>query len=305
MHNVGWTEIDRAIGEVAGRQHGVLSRRQLADLGLGRGAIQHRLDRGRLLPLLRGVYAVGHLALTRESRWMAAALAGGARAALSHGSAAALWGLRPAGSRRADVTVPTWRRSRPQIRFHAAPLPADEVTLENGIPVTAVPRTILDLAAILDRRAVERCVNEAEIRRLWDSLSLVDLLDRHGGRPGAPAIRAILRHRGEGAAFTRSELELRFLQFVAAAGLPAPAVNQPLWVRDQLFEVDCLWRTERVVVELDGRAYHLTALAFEEDRRRHRILEAAGWRTVQVTWRQLHRETAELETDLRRLLSPA
>jgi G:T-mismatch repair DNA endonuclease (very short patch repair protein) len=177
------------------------------------------------------------------------------------------------------------------------------VTRENGIPVTTVPRTILDLAATLPERAVERCVNEAEIRRLWDPLSLPDLIARYPGRAGTPAVRAILGRRSDGAVFTRRELEFRFLRFVADAGLPPPAVNQPLWVRNILFEVDCLWRRERVIVELDSRTYHHTDLAFERDRRRHRMLEAAGWRTAQVTWRQLHDEPAELEADLRRLLS--
>jgi hypothetical protein len=292
---------EQAIARLASRQHGVVSRSQLLALGLGAGAIRHRIGE-KLHVVQRAVYAVGHPTLTRNGQMMAAVLTGGGGAALSHASAAELWGLRPVRAA-LHVTTRTRRVHRGGLHFHHSHLPEDEMTACDAIPVTTVPRTILDLAATLPERAVERCINEAEIRRLWDRLSLTDLLDRYPGRPGTPTLRAILARRGDGALFTRRELEFRFLRFLADAGLPPPTVNQPLWVRDNLFEVDCLWRRERVVVELDSRTYHHTDRAFERDRRRHRMLEAAGWRTAQVTWRQLHEEPAELEADLRRLLS--
>ena len=141
-------------------------------------------------------------------------------------------------------------------------------------------------------------MNEAETQRLLDDLSLHDLLARYPRRPGTPAIRALLAARAEGATVTRSELEVKFLEFVDDLGLPSPQTNQ--WIEG--FEIDCLWREQRLAVELDGRAFHDTLQAFESDRERDRLLQAAGWRPIRVTWRQLERSRAGLERDLRRML---
>src|SRR6185503_17133411 len=173
--------------------------------------------RGRLHAVHSRVYAVGHTCLTDQGQWMAAVLAGGPGAALSHRSAAALWGIRPWGSTRADVTAPARRESRLSVRFYCSYLPKDEVTTQNGIPVTTVPRTLFDLAGAVSRSQFERAVNEAEIRRLWDALSLADLLERHPRRPGAAAIRGVI---GAGPRITRSDLEVAFIAFRKAANLP-------------------------------------------------------------------------------------
>jgi very-short-patch-repair endonuclease len=266
---------------------------------LGEGAIDVRLAAGRLHRLHRGVYAVGHQVLADEGRWMAAVLAGGAGAALSHKAAAALWSIRPTQSPGIEVTIPRKVGSRPGLRFHHSYLPADEVTVHAGIPVTTVPRTLFDLAAVVPAGQLRRAVNEAELRRLWDPLSLADLLARHPRRPGAAAIRAALR---VGARITRSELEDRFLDFLRRTRLPAPATNVPLWLGSRWIEADCVWRQQRLVVELDGYATHRTRAAYESDRARDRALTAAGWRVVRVTWRQLHEEPAALARDLRAAL---
>lgn len=234
---------------------------------------------------------------------MAAVLAGGTGAALSHGSAAALWGIRPSHGT-LHVTVPQWKPSRLDLRFHTSPLPADEITERSGIPVTTPPRTLLDLAAVLDRHTLERAFHQCEIQQLWDSRSVPDLIERHGARRGIRNLRWLLGRLDAGTAVTRSELEDRFLAFVAAARLPRPQTNQPIEIAGELFEGDCLWREQRVIAELDGRAFHSTRHAFERDRRRHRVLEARGWRTIQVTWLQLEQEADELAADLRRLLLP-
>jgi predicted transcriptional regulator of viral defense system len=182
-----WLErADEAIAELAERQHGVVSRTQLLEVGLGRRAIGHRLARSRLHPVHSGVYAVGHRVLSREGRWMAAVLGGGDRAVLSHRSAAALWCLRPTGRTRIEVTVPRWRRKRAGVQVHVARLPGDEVTVVRGIPVTTVSRTLLDLASVLDRRQMERACNEAEVRELAGRLSVSDLIED---------IRAVLAFR--------------------------------------------------------------------------------------------------------------
>lgn len=186
---------DRRIAELAGRQHGVVGRRQLQELGMGREAIEVRLRAGRLHRLHRGVYAVGHKALSLESRWMAAVLACGPGAVLSHRSAAALWGIRDPSSRAIEVTSRAKSRSRGSIQRHFAMLPDDEVTTQLEIPVTTVPRTLFDLAAVSSVDAVEHALLESEYLRLHDRLSLPDLLDRYPGRRGSPAIAECLERR--------------------------------------------------------------------------------------------------------------
>ena len=287
---------DARIAALAGRQHGVVARAQLLALGLASDDIDYRLRMKRLQPLHRAVYTAGHDALTREGRWMGAVLAGGHGAVLSHRSAAALWGIASVSG--FDLTVPRQRRSRRGIELHLSTLPADEITQRNRIPVTTIPRTLFDLATILRPRQLERAMNEAETQRLLDDLSLHDLLARYPRRPGTPAIRALLAARAAGATVTRSELEVKFLEFVDELGFPIPQTNQ--WIEG--FEIDCLWREQRLAVELDGRAFHDTLQAYERDRERDRLLQAAGWRPIRVTWRQLERSRGGLERDLRRML---
>jgi hypothetical protein len=167
--------IDRLIAELAERQHGVVARRQLRENGMGSDAIDHRVKVGRLHVGYRGVYAVGHRILTTHGSWKAAVLGSGSGcgAALSHRAVAALWKLRPRSH--LEVTVPSWRRARPGIVIHHAELPTDEVTTEDGIPLTMVPRTLLDLAAVLPRNQLERAVNEAEVRPPAEDVIAADL----------------------------------------------------------------------------------------------------------------------------------
>lgn len=294
--------IDQLIASLAMRQHGVVSRRQLLAGGIGRRAIEHRLARQRLHGVHYGVYAVGHRLLTTEGQWMAAVLAAGPGAVLSHRSAAALWRMVRWSGGPVEVTVGRAVRSRSGLRVRRGRLSADEATEVEGIPTTTVPRTLLDLASVVDRHRLERAINEAEVLRLAGALSLAALLERHPRRHGTRALREVLAAGRLGLDVTRSELEDRFLRFLAEAGLPRPQTNAPLAAGQEVFEVDCLWRRSRVVVELDGRAVHATARAFERDRARDRALNAAGWRVVRVTWRQLSSEPAALAADLRRLL---
>jgi hypothetical protein len=293
------THPDAVIAAIAARQHGVIARIQLLRLGLGRGAIELRVRRGRLHLIHRGVYAVGHARLTIHGRWMAAVLAGGQGTRLSFRSGGMLWSIRRTERGQVEVTSPQRGRGRPGIQRHYAELPSDEVTVHRGIPVTTVPRTLLDLATVLTPRQLARAVNEAEVQRLWDPLSLNALLERYPRRPGVPALRALL---GEHATVTRGELEKRFREFLTDVGLPLPETNAHVQINGLWYEVDCLWRHQRVVVELDGRATHDTRQAFESDRARDRILQAAGFRVVRITWRQLHESPAAVAADLRALL---
>lgn len=284
---------DTLIASLAARQHGVVSRTQLLELGFSRRMIEHRLECGRLHLLHRGVYAVGHPVPSGHGRWLAAVLAGGQGAILSHRSAAALWKLRPTARALVEVSAPGWRR-RPGIHFHQTALPADELTVHDGIPVTAVARTLLDLAQVVDERQVERAINEAEILRLWDEVSVAALVERYPGRKGTRAVRNALAARGEGSTLTRNELEDQFLRLVRKASLPSPEVNATLEANGRTFEIDFLWREQRLAVEVDGHNAHGTRAAFEQDRERDRVLSAAGWRPARFTWRQLDRVTGEL-----------
>jgi hypothetical protein len=212
--------IDRRIANLAAAQHGVVSRGALLEAGISRNAILHRLENGRLHLLYRGVYAVGHRVLTPNGVRMAAVSAGGPGAVLSHRSAAALWGLRP--SEAIELTLPRGRRPLPGIRVYRIPIRSDEISRVNSIPVTSVPRTLFDLAAVLPRHQVEKAVNEAEVQRRLDPLSLRDLVDRYPRRHGVSMIKAVVAELGMGPTVTRSELEDRFLAFVRGAGLPRP-----------------------------------------------------------------------------------
>ena len=294
---------DLAVATIAARQHGVVSRAQLARLGLGRGAVEHRIACGRLHPVYRGVYAVGHTALSVNGRWVAGVLAAGPDAALSHRSAAALWGIWRGEQRSTEVTVPSWRRPRPGLSLHVANIPDDEATVREGVLVTSVPRTLLDLAAILRRSHLERAIERAEALRLSDALSLGDLVARYPRRPGTPTCQAILTDGRIGSAITRSELEDRFLVLLADHRLPRPRVNAPVELSaGRWLEVDFMWPDARLVVELDGYATHAPRASFERDRGRDRALAAAGWRVIRITWRQLHSDDRAVLGDLERLL---
>jgi very-short-patch-repair endonuclease len=284
------------MGALAERQHGVVSRAQLSELGLGDGAIEHRIRVKRLRRVHRGVYTIGHRLLSRDGRWMAAVLACGPGAVLSHRAAAALWGMR--GGERVEVTVPGAKHRRSDIQLHRAELPHDERTTHRGIPTTTVPRTLLDLIAVVQPHEARSALRRAEQLRLTDPLSLQDLAHRYPRRPGLATVKALLAEASIGAKVIRSELEERFQEFLIRAGLPLPQTN----VLIEGYEVDCVWPDRRVIVELDGHATHSPAHAFEIDRARDRRLAAAGWRVIRITWRQLEEEPASVEADLRCLL---
>ena len=231
---------------------------------------------------------------------MAAVLAAGPAAVLSHRSAAALWDLRSSASRRVEVTAAR-QHKRPGIEVHRARLEPDESTQVDGIPVTTVARTLLDLATVLPRSQLERATERAEALQLTDVVPLDALLERHRGHRGTSALREIVK-AGVLFALTRSEVEDRFLTFLDVHGLARPEVNANLHLDGRWFEADFLWRDQRVVVELDGHQTHGTRAAFERDRERDRILQAHGWRVIRITWRQLHEHPDAVAADLARLL---
>jgi hypothetical protein len=185
-----------------------------------------------------------------------------------------------------------------------AAIAADERTVHAGIPVTTVARTFLDLAALLDLHQLNRALERAEALQLADSTPLVAVVERHRGRRGTANLKAAMRE-GVSPVVTKSELERRFLTFLDKAGLPRPRTNVWLQVGDDWIEVDCVWDEQRLIVELDSRAYHRSGQAFERDRRRDRALLVRGWTVSRVTEWAISREGDVLRNELLALLSAA
>jgi very-short-patch-repair endonuclease/predicted transcriptional regulator of viral defense system len=263
---------------LAARRHGVVTTEDLAAAGVGPRGIAQRVADGRLRRLHRGVFLVGPLIgpLTHE---MAAVIACGPGAVLSHRSAAALWRIRPAWHGPIEITVAgTQPRTRRGIHVHRSG--ALEATSREGVPVTAPARTLLDIAALVTTRDLGRAVEQAQVLRLVTPHALWSQVGR--GRRGAASLRAVLEARLE-PSLTRSEAEALLLELIRSAGLPAPETNAHLLGH----EVDFLWRAAKLVVEVDGFAYHSTREAFERDRRRDARLQAAGYRVVRFTYRQI------------------
>lgn len=272
-------------------------------LGFSEEAIEHRLAKGRLHQVWRGVYAVGWPGLPAERRWIAAVLACGTGAALSHRSAGALWGITTEVPGRTDISVRRRCEYR-QPRIHARSrrtLLATEVTSHRGIPVTQPARTLLDLATELKPRALERTVNEADKRDLIDPEGLRDALDDFAGRPGVRALRALLdRHTFR---LSDSDLELLFRPIAVAAGLPTPLTKEQV----NGFEVDFFWPDLGLVVETDGLRYHRTPAAQARDRLRDQIHTAAGMTPLRFTHYQVkyeHRHVREVLSRVARTRQP-
>ncbi len=208
--------------------------------------------------------------------------------------------IRPNSRSIIDVTCPSKSRSWNGIRRHHKGLPADEVTVEEGIPVTSVPRTIFDLAATEPIEVVKALVREMEFRELWDSLSLWDLIERYPGRRGIRKVRSVLEGlKDEPAGERKSPLEDRFVPFLRAHDLPIPPFNQWITIGSKRFQVDCHWPGTNQIVELDGWQGHKSRSAFREDRARDRILHVHGYSVIHLTWNQLDDEPEAIASDLR------
>jgi predicted transcriptional regulator of viral defense system/very-short-patch-repair endonuclease len=275
--------VDEAMGRLAAAQHGVVSRGQLLDAGVTATMIDKRVARGRLVVLHRGVYAVGHAHLRPDGHRLAAVLAVGAGAALSHRDAAALHGLRNAGATRIDVSTPAQRASTQRIRVHARrALGAADVTTVEGIPVTTVARTLVDLGELLAHQQLTKVCGEAERQHKLDVKGIEEAIGRLRGRRGrgVAKLRAALGElAAHGTQLTRSLLEDRFLSLLAAHDLPRPATNA--YVAG--YEFDAVWRTRRFAVELDGWDAHKTRRAFQHDRTKANTLTAGGWTVLRFT----------------------
>jgi very-short-patch-repair endonuclease len=287
---------DARIAGLATRQHGVVTSGQLIAIGISTSAITDRVNAGRLHRLHRGVYAVGHRRLSEKGKWMAAVLASGEGAVLSHLSAAELWGIRRrsrrlsggAGSGGADpvhVSVPgtAGKRRRDGIVLHrTSTLTAADCTLRDGIRVTKPARTLADIHPLLSQAQFNAAVREAEFLKL----------------PIGNLFGGTSRHRGSAAERTRSVLEGKFLALLRRHRLPQPAVN----VQVDRFVVDFLWQGQRLIVELDGWQSHRTRSAFEDDRARDARLKVLGYDVLRFTWRHVEDNSAAVARTIRQLL---
>lgn len=297
-HMGAFPDID--IAALAAEQHGVVSRVQLVALGLSAKAIERRIAAGRLHRIHRGVYAVGHRRLSREGRLMAAALACGPGAVLSHATAASVWDLRPTNAAKIDVTIASAKgcTGPSNVRLRRRPgLTATDVTRKTNVPVTTVARTLLDLASVVRPAALDRALEQAEKLQLLDVTPIAELLERERGRPGAPALaNAIQQYAPEP---TRSDLEADFLALCDDHDIPRPSINT--WIEG--YEVDAHWPGTLLVAELDSRRHHHTTAAFERDRIRDSALAAAGYTVMRFTSRRILWDPAGVARDLRKALS--
>jgi very-short-patch-repair endonuclease len=279
---------DGAIAALATRQGGVVSRAQLVALGLESAAIEYRVKVGRFRLLHRGVYAVGHDALPVRGTLTAALLVGGDGAALSHRTAAALWEILPSMPPFVELTTSRSRpRPRPGVVFHHTGR-LDAYT-RDGLPVTTPLRTLQDLAATRPRTEVERACSEALVLRLVAPQALTSAT--------GPGSAVLARIAGEGLAPTRSELERRFLRVIRR--LPKPLVNAPLGP----YNVDFLWPSHRLVVEVDGARFHDHPIARRRDHARDTDLQLRGYLVTRLTWHEITQEPALVRDRVARLLS--
>ena len=270
--------------------------RQLRGLGYTRHQIQRRLDTGRLHVIHRGVYAVGRRKLTVRGRWMAAVLACGPGAVLSHRDAAVLHNLRRTGSRTAvHVTAPAKKRARPGIIVHhVRHLHPGDRTKVDGIPVTTVHRTLLDYAETARRQELLWAFEAYDRLDLLDTRKLDAVIARNPGRRGVKPLRKLIAGY-RGAPDTRSKNERRFLALIREAGLPEPSVN----VAVAEIVVDFFWPEHKLVIEIDSYKYHHTRADRATDRRNQRTLTAAGYKVGRITDIELNEAPEAVLSDVR------
>ena len=281
----------------------MVGRWQLLDRGWSEGAIDKRMRSGRLHRVHAGVYTVGHCLISKQGLWMAAVLASGSEALLSHQTAAALWGIRGYSGGVIHVTVAHKSTSTKRIRRHFSLVPEDERAVHERIPVTSVHRTIFDLASSEDVDSIVATIKEAEYFNRWDRLSLPDLLERYPGKRASRKVRfALARLEEEPSGRKRPGLEERFAPFLRRHRLPLPLFNDWIPLGPKHYQVDCHWPDRRQIVELDGWEGHRTRSAFRDDHARDRALNAAGFFVIRITWNQLDDEPEAVASDLRRIL---
>lgn len=300
------------IAEIAAGQQGVITRRQALEAGISPGLITGRVSRGWLVPVFRGVYAVGLAALDRRGRWMASTLASGPGTALSHRSAAALHGVisprsgpievtrrAGGGGARRKLSLPSpGAPSFHVVAYRTRSLPDQDETVIDGIPVTSLPRTFLDLASAESPNQLKSALDQAERLRVFSLSGLVVSAERGRGWSGSANLRRALSEWDPLEAETRTKLEKAMLRLCRAHGLPTPEVNTLLGE----YLPDFLWREARLIVEVDGYASHGTFRAFKSDRRRDVDLMLDDFRVARFPWDEVVHNGPETANRIRKLL---
>jgi very-short-patch-repair endonuclease len=287
--------VERVLARIAGGEHGLVTRAGLLASGVTDEEIKQRLRKGGLLREYRGVYRVGHRAPSLEARYLAAVLACGEGALLCGLAAGYLFGAIKGLAPPPEVTVPTKRRVR-GVRTRRSRVDPRDATTFRRIPVTTLPRTLVDLAAVLDLDDLGRAFHEAEVRHRTTPAQVEAVLARRPQSPGAAKLRAVLH--GD-APIVLSRLEKRFLALLRQAGLPLPVTNRPAgghWV-------DCRWPQHRLTVELDSYRYHHSRHAWEQDRRREREARARGDEFRRYTYGDVFEQPKQMLAELRSLLA--
>jgi very-short-patch-repair endonuclease len=292
---VGWP--DRLIAQIAAGQRALITRRQLSGLGVTRGAVEHALSRGRVHRMHRGVYAlVPTPALPPLARELAAVLACGDRALLSHHSAAAVWGIRPFLDGDVDVTVvgrdPGSRRAG--IRVHRIKsLEPRDARRHQQIPITSPARALLDIAPEVSSRSLEWALDQALVKRLTTRAQITAVLAAYPHRPGTPKLTALV-DADRPTTLTSSTPEERLFRHIKNANLPIPEVN----ARVGNYTADFLWRAQKVILEIDGYHYHHTRAAFERDHRRDAEHQREDFVVIRITPRQLQHNHEAILVDI-------
>jgi hypothetical protein len=301
---------DHRLSALAYGQSGVVSLEQLRKIDVTQRAASYRTERGRLHRVHRATYAVGHRAIDRVGALRAAVLACGEGAVVSHGTAAALWGLRDRWPVLIDVTAPNQRgRKIDGIRCRRCRYPRpEEIVLRDDLPCTSVARTLVDQAGMLGDTSLRKAVERAAVLKLLNLPALDAALRTAQGRRGIAALEAIAEEwRTEDGSVPdlRSEFEALVLPRLLAIGLPRPDCNAPLLLDQERLVIDFLWKRQRLAVETDGHETHATPVAFQRDRRRDQILVAAGYRVLRITWKQVERELDGVVARVARALARA
>ncbi|HEX3609608.1 MAG TPA: type IV toxin-antitoxin system AbiEi family antitoxin domain-containing protein [Solirubrobacterales bacterium] len=275
---------------IAERQHGVISRDQLLALGLSEAAVRHATVTGRLHPIFRGAYGVGHAGIGNSGRMLAAVLACGGGSVVSHGTAAVLLGLWDRQPRLVDVIAPVQagRKIPGILRRHVPPPRPCEAWMHDAVPCTNPSRTIVDVAGIAGEARLRRTVEQAAIHSMLN-VPEIDAILAGPRRRGSPRLRAILEgwRRYDSAIRLRSPMEAKLLPLLSQHGIPVPECNGKLYLGGKTIEVDFLWRSQGFVVETDGLKYHDNPEAEARDHRRSRALRAAGYRVWRLRWEDL------------------
>lgn len=288
--------VEEILAIQASRSHGVVTRRELHLAGITAGQIKGRIEAGALIPVHRGVFRVGHCAPSLEARYMAAVKACGERSLLAGRAAAHLFGLLKGPPSVPEVLAPTQHNLKGVLTRRRRAIQPEDATTWRGIPVTTIPRTLVDLAAMLQEPALARAVHEAEVRHGITPKSVEDVLARRHNWPGSRRLRRVLW--GD-IPVSLSRLEAAFIAGVRGAGLPLPETNRPAGGR----RVDCRWPEERLTVELDSYRFHNTRHAWEQDRQREREARARGDEFRRYTWTDVIEQPRPMLADLGSLLA--